>query len=206
MTIQTIHSPTKIDPAWFVIVEILKRIEEEPYHWPVGRTRFQKIVYFATEEGLPTGLTFEKGSYGPFSKQLKQQITRLVNHRLVVEERVGRMFVVRVGPAYAEIRLLFAGDLTRWSALIDRVVDLFVRMDTKQTEIAATVHYAATRLVEQERPDEQEVLRAVQDWKLRRRPAFDEEEIAVSIRSLNVLSWLHAGFSPDLPLPSGISF
>ncbi len=34
-----------LNPAWLGIVEILKRIEQQPYHWPVGRTIFQKIAY-----------------------------------------------------------------------------------------------------------------------------------------------------------------
>ena len=34
--------PKWVRPAWVALVEILKRIEEQPYHWPVGRTRFQK--------------------------------------------------------------------------------------------------------------------------------------------------------------------
>ncbi len=41
--------PKWVKPAWVALVEILKRIEEQPYHWPVGRTRFQKIAYFASE-------------------------------------------------------------------------------------------------------------------------------------------------------------
>ena len=64
--------PRWVQPAWVALVEILKRIEEQPYHWPVGRTIFQKIAYVATALGLPTGLQFERGSYGPFSRELKK--------------------------------------------------------------------------------------------------------------------------------------
>jgi hypothetical protein len=27
------------------LVEILARLEQEPYHWPIGRVTFQKITY-----------------------------------------------------------------------------------------------------------------------------------------------------------------
>ena len=47
-----------IEPAWIALVEILKRLEEQPYHWPVGRTRFQKIANFSSEQGLPLGLDY----------------------------------------------------------------------------------------------------------------------------------------------------
>src|SRR5712691_11551918 len=48
---------------------------------------FQKIAYFATQFGIPTGLRYERGSYGPFSPQLKGLIARLANNGLIREER-----------------------------------------------------------------------------------------------------------------------
>ena len=48
---------TRIDAASVALAEILARIAREPYHRPVGRTIFQKIAYFATEEGIPTAST-----------------------------------------------------------------------------------------------------------------------------------------------------
>jgi hypothetical protein len=35
--------------SWIALVEILARIEGEPFHWPVGRTSLQKIAYFAAD-------------------------------------------------------------------------------------------------------------------------------------------------------------
>ena len=68
-----------IKPAWVALVEILNRIENQKYHWPVGRTIFQKIAYVATEEGLPTDLHYQRSSYGPFAPELKRAMTGLVN-------------------------------------------------------------------------------------------------------------------------------
>lgn len=72
-------APQRISPAWVAVVEILRRIEEEPFHWPIGRTTFQKIAYFATVSGIPTGLKYQRGSYGPYAPTLKERITVLVN-------------------------------------------------------------------------------------------------------------------------------
>jgi O-acetyl-ADP-ribose deacetylase (regulator of RNase III) len=74
---------SKIDPAWVGLVEILARVTREPYHWPVGRTTFQKIAYFATAAGLPTGFHFAPGSYGPFAPGLKAVMTTLINQGLI---------------------------------------------------------------------------------------------------------------------------
>jgi O-acetyl-ADP-ribose deacetylase (regulator of RNase III) len=198
------RGPLRITPAWVAVVEILRRIEKEPYRWPVGRTMFHKVVYFATEEGLPTDMKFEQSSYGPFAPGLKRQQSRLMHNGLLTEERRGRMYAIHVGPAYTEALEAYGQELEKWHAQIDRIADLFLRLDTPQAEIAATVHFAATRLVEPRagRPTEMDVLGAVRAWKMRRRPALKDEDIARMIRNLNLLGWLDLVPSRELPLPA----
>ena len=48
---------------------------------------------------------------------------------------------------------------------------------------------------------EAEVLDYVKQWKLRRRPALNDSEVALAIRRLNVLGWIDALPSDNLPLP-----
>lgn len=198
--------PSRIDPAWIAIVEILSLIEREPYHWPIGRTLFQKIAYFATESGIPTGLQYEKGSYGPYSSGLKRQVTRLVNNGLIREERLGRMFAVRVGSTFEDAKRVFIAELQHWEPLIDRIADLFVRMRTEQAEVAATVHFAARLLSNRlgDKPTELNVLHEVIQWKSKRRPPLTETEIALAIRNLGVLGWLDARASNELPVNEGV--
>jgi hypothetical protein len=86
----------------------LDLIEREPYHYPVGRTRFQKIAYFATALGIPTGLTYRRSSYGPFAEELKGNVlTKLVNNGLIKEESQGWMFILRTGPACKDALLQY---------------------------------------------------------------------------------------------------
>ena len=79
-------------------------------------------------------------------------------------------------------------------------------MNTRQAEIASTVHYAAKSLsAELERkPSEQEVFRYVLDWKQRRRPPLDHSAIAQSVRSLAILGWIEVSASSELPLPNEV--
>jgi O-acetyl-ADP-ribose deacetylase (regulator of RNase III) len=194
---------TRIEPAWIALVDVLFMIEREPHHWPVGRTTFQKIAYFATESGLPTGLRFQRGSFGPFSSELKGLITRLANNGLIREERLGSMLRVRVGPTYRDARRAYVEDLRPWRPIEDRLADLFLRIQrTNQAEIAASVHFAAKQLAESqdERPSEIDVLNAVIEWKRRRRPALDTDEAAAAIRHLGMLGWIDAAPSDDLPV------
>lgn len=194
------HAPYKISPGWIAVVEILRRVEQEPYHWGVGRVMFQKIAYFVTVSGIPTGLQFQRGSYGPNAADLKRRISALVNNKLIEEEPRGKMLAVRVGPTFEDARAAYREQLDDWQPVIDKVADLFLRANTQQAEVAATVHFASKEIAETRRPSEQEILDAVMEWKLRRRPPLDADEVAMTIRHLNMLSWLDAEVSEELPV------
>ncbi|MCS6954585.1 MAG: macro domain-containing protein [Bryobacterales bacterium] len=197
------NAPYRIEPGWIAIVEILQRLEREPYHPPVGRTSFQKIAYFAAESGIPIGLRFGQGSYGPHAPDLKRKIAALVNNRLIYEQKLGRMLAVRVGPTYPDARKAYEKEIEKWEPVIERIADLFMRMDTRRAEVAASVHFAAGLLKKslRDRTDESAVLEAVMKWKSRRRPAFDRTKVAITIRNLNLLRWIDVEPSNDLPVP-----
>ena len=192
----------RVAPAWVALVEILHELENEPYHRPVGRTTFQKIAYFATESGVPTGLHYRRGSFGPYAADVKRQVTALVNNGLIREERLGRMFAVRVGRTFEDARRAYANQLDTWRDTLAKIVDLFMRMDTPHAEIAATVHFAAKELRQHGKgeTDEVDILREVMQWKQRRRPPLEEKKVALTIRNLNMLSWIGAKVSDDLPV------
>jgi hypothetical protein len=190
-----------MNPAWIALVEILRRIEEQPYHWPVGRTIFHKIAYVATQQGLRTGFVYQKGSFGPFCKELKIAETKLINSNLLQEERLGKMFMVKVGPGFIKVRKDFDSALTKWAPILEKTTDLFMRMNTNQAEIVATVMYAADSLKEKDKgiPTETEVLESVMQWKQKRRPPLDRLAVAPIIRNLGILRWLDV--KPDTSLP-----
>ncbi|MCC6156983.1 MAG: macro domain-containing protein [Deltaproteobacteria bacterium] len=200
-------SDRKIPPALIALAEIVARIEAQPFHWPVGRVAFQKIAYFATMKGLPTGLEFRRGRYGPFCDSLKTVTTRLVNHGLLVEREHGKMIVVETGPAFPTARRLAETLLKSWSALLDDVADLLLRMKGREVEIAATVHFAAREARSNgAQPSEMDVLHAVKEWKVRRTPPIPESAFVESIRGLNVLGWVDLAFSRELPVESEAAF
>jgi len=193
----------KIKPAWVALAHIVDQIHQEPYHWPVGRTTFQKIAYFATELGLPTDLHYSAGSYGPFSSEVKPLITALVNNGVLFEEPIGKMLSLKPGRTYPDAVKLYKADLERWKPVTDRLTDLFLRVDTRQAEVAATVYFAARSLNNRKahEPSEMDVLEEVKRWKQRRRPPLSELEVAKTIRSLAALRWLDVKPSKNLPLP-----
>ncbi|HEU5406835.1 MAG TPA: macro domain-containing protein [Nitrospira sp.] len=192
------NGQTGLNPAWVALVEILARIEQEPYHWPVGRTLFQKIAYVATNEGLPTGLLYQRSSFGPFSGDLKSLEAKLINNGLLQEERRGKMFMVKVGPNFNRIRQKYASYFDQWGKILDKTVDLFTRVNTDQAEIIATVLFAARELNDHPIPSETAVLDAVMHWKQKRRPPLDRNTVASTIRNLATLRWLTVKVDPNL--------
>lgn len=193
----------KVSPAWVALVDILNRIEDEPYHWPVGRTTFQKIAFVATEEGIPTGLEFIKSSYGPYSKDLKSLISKLLNNGLIYENPLGRMFNVVVGPTFNDAKHEFYEHLQKWEPALEKTADLFTRINTKQAELLTTVLFAYKSILKsyEGKPSEMEVFNSVMQWKKLRRPKLNESEVALTIRSLGALNWIETKGSPDLPIP-----
>jgi len=192
-----------VEPAWVALVAIIEMVSKERYHWPIGRVGFQKVAYFATEAGLPTGLSYRKGSYGPYSPEAKQVLTRLINNGLITERKLGRMLAAFVGPTYVDARKAYESFLTESQSKIASVADLIVRMNTDDAEIAATVHFAAKSLrqAHKRKPTEMHVLEFVRDWKQRRRPPLKDTDVALAIRRLNILGWLEIEPSVELPVP-----
>ncbi|MBM4162683.1 MAG: Appr-1-p processing protein [Ignavibacteria bacterium] len=191
---------SRIDPGLIATIEVLRRLENMPYHWPVGRIIFQKIAYFATSLELSTGLEYVRASFGPYSRELKTKLTKLVNNGLIAEERGLNMFLVRVGKTFQDARKVHEKELEAAEGAIERLTDLFCRMNTKQAELAATVHFARQTMKTAEGyiPTEKEVLDEVMRWKKRHRPPYDETEVAKTIRYLAIHRWLDVKPSTEI--------
>jgi len=192
----------RIAPGWIAVVQILEYLEREPCYPPVDRTSIQQIAYFASESGIPVDLRFEKGSDGPHTEEVQQKIAALVNNGLIREERLGSVVAVRVGPTFLDARRAYEGDITTWGAAIERIVDLFMRMNIQRAAVAATVHYAAQELQRKQGrvPAETAIVQAVMEWTGRRHPPLDPIEVAMTTRNLNLLGWIRAMPSEDLPV------
>ena len=195
--------PQFIQPGIVAIVETVRRLQKQPYHPPVGRTTFQKIAYVLTDLGVDTGLKYHRGSYGPYSDDLKPAIGRLMNNGLLQEHRLGRMIEVRTGPTFPDARRAYAQDLSEYEAAIRKTTDLFMRIGTNRAELVATIRFAYSELEKEMKtqPSELDVLNRVMQWKRRRRPPLSESEVASHIRNLAALGWIDVKASSDLPLP-----
>jgi hypothetical protein len=161
------------------------------------------MAYVAAHEGLPLGLQFRRGSFGPFSPDLKRMQTVLINNGLIKETQSGNMFEVRVGQTFAASASTYIKDLAPWEPIIARIASLFLRLNTRRAEILATVMFAADELRDalNRAPTERELFESIMQWKLRRDPPFPAEQVATSVRELASMGWLAIESSSDLPVP-----
>ena len=111
------------------------------------------------------------------------------------------MFRVFPGLAYEKDRDKYKEDMQNWNGLIDKTVDLFLRLNTHQAEVVATVLFVEKELNGDKKDiTESAVLKEVLRWKQKRQPPLDEREVAAVIRNLGILKWFQIKPSPDLPV------
>lgn len=189
-----------VEPEWVAVMAILDKLQRRPHHWPVGRVLFQKLVYFATQAGIPTGLTFAAGSYGPYSEGLKRRLGRLQNNGLAMEQQRGNMLEVRVGPTYRDAVATFREHMEPWRTAVERTFDLMTRMNTSTAEVAASVHFVANDLGERlgRRPTALEVVEGVERWKVRRNPPLERDTILDALVVLALQGWIDVELDEEL--------
>lgn len=192
----------KMNADWVAVLEVLRELQEQPYASPVGRTIFQKICYVLTEMGVPTGFDFGKGSYGPFSDDIKRALHDFANRNWLIEQQLGRMMALRVGPQYEKDRSKFQEQIRQHQKKVAKVVDLFSRIkSTEQAEEVFTVLYASRQL-KQADPEreitEEELLAFIQDWKKSWNTEEKKAAISSAIRNLVILGWMRARISESL--------
>ncbi len=187
------------DSNWLALLEIVKRLQEQPYTPPVGRVIFQKICYIFTEMGVETGFQFKQGQYGPFSEQVKGALSAFANNNLISEFQLGRMNALKVTPSYDELTPEFDAGIEK---KIAKTVDLFSRIkSTEQAEEVATIIYTA-RKIKADRNDlsvsEDDIFQYILTWKKHWNTPEKQISIANSIRNLEMLEWLKLAYSSSM--------
>jgi O-acetyl-ADP-ribose deacetylase (regulator of RNase III)/uncharacterized protein YwgA len=192
----------KPNPSWIALLEVLRELQAQPFANPVGRTIFQKIAYVITEMGVPTGFQFGKGSYGPFSGDMKTALHDFANRNWLHETQLGKMMAFKVGDQYERDRRKLYSEIELYRKKIEKTVDLFSRIkSTEQAEEVATIIYAS-RWIKARRATptvtEQNILDYVLEWK----PSWQSEEkrdaVAGAIRNLVLLNWVKADISETM--------
>lgn len=195
------------DPlAWVVPLEVLRELGKQRYASPVGRTIFQKICYVLTVMGVPTGFRFGKSSYGLFVEGVKLSLHELADRNWLMEQPLGPMVALRVGPQYELDRAKFEELIERHRAKIEKTIDLFSRIkSTEQAEEVMTVLFASRQLRDAnltQDPAESEIYDFIVDWKKSWGGEEKRQAIAEAIQNLVMLGWMRVRWSEPLEAAS----
>lgn len=190
------NSNSKVNSKWYLILQVVKELNERKYALKVGRTIYQKICYVLTRNGVDTGFVFFKGSYGPFSSQVKDSITALANANLIVEKQLGRMISLSVSDGVEIHRDKFTEEELN---AVKKTVDLFGRVkSTDQAEMIATVLYSYDQLVQDKSVvSDKDVYDYVIDWKPYWK-AEKEFDLCDTIQNMAMLSLMNVSCSGEL--------
>lgn len=186
----------RVNSKWYLILQVIRELNNRDYSLKVGRTIYQKICYVLTRNGVDTGFLFLKGEYGPYSAQAKESIVALANANLIIEEQLGRMISLSVADDVVVKRDKFTDD--EWNA-VQKTVDLFARVkSTEQAEMIATVLYAYDQLtLEVDSISDKNIYDYILKWK----PHWKQEkeyELRDTIRNLAMLSLMKITHDDEL--------
>jgi O-acetyl-ADP-ribose deacetylase (regulator of RNase III)/uncharacterized protein YwgA len=186
----------RVNRKWYLILQVIRDLNERKYALAVGRTIYQKICYVITRNGVNTGFHFTKGTYGPYSSQVKDSITALANANLIVEKQLGRMISLRVTDTVEIHKDNFTEE--EWSA-VQKTVDLFGRVkSTDQAEMITTVLFAYDQLSKGNADiSDKDVYDYVIEWKPRWK-TDKEYEVCDTIQNMAMLSFVNLTYSNQL--------
>lgn len=178
-----------INDSWYLLLQVINELNKRQYSLKVGRTIYQKICYVLTRNGVNTGFKFTKGTYGPYSVQVKDSITILANANLIKEEAIGKMMKLSVTDLAQ-----FNEEKYNHNELIaaKKTIDLFGRIkNSEQAEFIATVLYSYDSLKKEKNSiSDQDVYNYVLQWK----PRWENEKsylVKDTIENLAMLSLIN---------------
>lgn len=179
----------KFDKNWLLIIYTVQQLNNDKYSLSVGRTIFQKVCFVLTRAGVKTGFKFVEGSYGPYSKEIKDVITVLSNANYMTERRLGRMVETVVSPSF---KLNFEDYSREDIENTERAIDLLSRIkSTEHAEMITTVLFAFDELKQKNHNvTDEDVINHIVRWK----PHWEKEKIESikrTIFNLSVLGWMN---------------
>jgi len=148
-------------------------------------------MYFMQESGEDLKLKYQKGTYGPYAKNLRHVLNALEGHYISgygdADDKPGRPIELLPGASKVAKEFLSAHELTQRH--FGRVVDLINGFETPfGMELLATVHWVATR---ENARSLQDAINKTYAWGARKH-TFNEKQIRVAWDRLRQKGWISA--------------
>ncbi len=179
----------KMTPGRAVLIELIRRYLAALLDSFVSLLEIHKLMYFMQEAGETLNLRFQKGTYGPYSTNLRHVLSELEGHYLTgygdADDKPGRSIELLEGATERAETFLSAHAATQ--DRFKRVVNLIQGFETPHgMELLATVHWVATR---EGAADLEEVLRLTYEWNERKK-LFDARQVKLAWNVLSEQKWI----------------
>lgn len=193
-------SQETIKSEWNIPLECLYRLQDNKYNPPVGRVKFQKMVYLLTELGIETDVKFVQGKYGPFSSDVKVMIHYFSNANLVIEENYGAMTKLIVTKEYENYRKKYLSLFSEYEKKITKTKVLFekIRTTEKAEEVTSIIYKIIELKKNLDKVSDNDILHALLKWKKHWDNDVKRESLISSIKNLAILRWIDIEFSDEL--------
>ena len=185
-----------INKNWLLVLQLVKHLSHSKYSIKVGRTIFQKMCYVLSRYGTDLGLKFVKGTYGPYSSEIKKMITILSNHNLIIEKEYGQMILLTVNNN-------FKINPDDYSAEdkdnVNKTFRLFQRIkDTEQAELITTILFSYDQLnLQNNTITENSLFNYIINWKKRYNTDEYEKRIRELSKNLTSMGLINVDYSHD---------
>lgn len=183
------HRAPQMTRGRAILVELMRRYLAAVLDPFVSLLEIHKLMYFAQEAGEPLRLNYEKGTYGPYSTNLRHVLTLVEGYFIsgfgdATDEPKRRIELL---PKASRLARKYAKSHPDVAERLDRVSRLIHGFETPYgMELLSTVHWVSTR--EAARSDEEAVAKTY-GWNKRKR-LFDERQIRLARRILKLQGWL----------------
>jgi O-acetyl-ADP-ribose deacetylase (regulator of RNase III) len=172
-----------------VLVELMSRYLSAVMDPSITLLEIHKLMYFMQESGENLRLNYEKGTYGPYAKNLRHVLSLLEGHFISgygdAEDDPEKEIELLPGATDAASAVIESHPETQ--ARFERVANLIHGFETPfGMELLATVHWVCTK--EGARSDD-EAIQLTYGWGERKK-SFDEKQIRLGWQVLNEQGWV----------------
>jgi uncharacterized protein len=128
--------PSELQTA--TMVELIKKVSQKKKQ--LGKTQFQKLVYFCQEKGIPLGYKYEIYHYGPYSFQLSDDMSSLDSLGVldVGTDSSGFGFHIEAGRFASKYELQ-----KKYLPVLTEVVEKLGENSPAQLEVKGTLHFVS---------------------------------------------------------------
>ena len=179
----------RMTPGRAVLIELMVRYLAAVLDPFVSLLEIHKLMYFMQETGEPLKLNYEKGTYGPYAKNLRHVLSLIEGHLIVgygdAQDNPER--AIELLPGAAGMARGFIASLPDTRARFDRVARLIHGFETPYgMELLATVHWVLTHEGARSADD---TIAATYSWNERKR-MFEERQIRLAWQVLTDQGWV----------------